>query len=116
MYHNLNELNHNKEKLIELNLNEIISNEELKSKILKTNNELIEINNKIELLKNTDHNNKLKQIEIGMKDILDVKYHLNVYMNLFIDKIVINKGETRHKMILDMYFRDGENKKINFIN
>ena len=110
------ELNHNKEKLIELNLNSIISNDELKSKILKINNEIIKIKNKIESFKNIDNDNKLVQIEKRIKNILEVKYHLNKYTNLLIDKIIVTKGETRYKMSFDIYFKDGENKKMVFIN
>ena len=58
----------------------------------------------------------IKEIEKQITNILDVKYHLNIYINLFIDKILVTKGITRHKMNFEIYFKDGEVKSLEFVN
>lgn len=112
----IGELNRNKEKLIELNLNLIISDNELKVKINKIDNEIKKINKKIQSFELIDNGKRLKEIEKKLTNILDVKYHLDIYVNLFIEKIIVIKGTTRHKMNFEIYFKDGEVRKIEFVN
>lgn len=112
----LNELNRNREKLIELNLNTIISNDELKIRIDKIDNEINKVNKKIESFKFIDNGKRLKEIEKQISNFLDVKYHLHLYINLFIEKIFVTKGETRHVMNFEIYFKDSEVKPLEFVN
>lgn len=112
----ISELGRNREKLIELNLNSIISNNELKVKIDKIDNEIKKINKKIKSFEFNDNGKRLKEIEKQITNILDVKYHLDIYVNLFIEKIIVIKGTTRHKMNFEIYFKDGEVRKLEFAN
>ena len=61
-------------------------------------------------------NMPINEIEKHSGKILDVKYHLNIYINLFIEKILVTKGITRHKMNFEIYFKDGEVKSLEFVN
>ena len=68
-----------------------------------------EINKAFEFI---DNGKRLKEIEKQITNILDVKYHLNIYVNFFIEKIIVTKGITRHKMNFEIYFKDGEVKSF----
>lgn len=112
----LNDLKKNREKLIELNLNSIISNDELKIRIDKIDNELQGIKERIKLYSSVDDSKKLIEIEKQINNYLNVKYHLDRYINLFIEKILVTKGVTRHKMNFDIYFKNGEVEEMEFAN
>ena len=112
----ISELSRNREKLIELNLNSIISNDELKVRIEKIDNEIKKVHKKMKLFEFIDNEKRLNEIEKHIGNILDVKYHLNIYINLFIEKILVTKGITRHKMNFEIYFKDGEVKSLEFVN
>lgn len=112
----INELGRNREKLIELNLNSIISKNELKVRIEKIDNEIKKNNNEIKIFESIDNSKQLEKIEKQIANILDVKYHLNIYINIFIEKIIVTKGITRHKMNFEIYFKDGEIKQLEFVN
>ena len=113
----INELNVNREKFIELNLKSIISTEELKNRLFKIDKEIKKLNNKVNSFKYVDYSKKQKQIEDCINNIFNIKYHLNIFIDLFIDKIIVTKGKTRYKMLLDIYFKDGSSiKQIQFEN
>lgn len=111
------ELNKNKNKLIELNLNSIISNDELKVRLEKLNNNLIkEENKKKNYHKINNYSEKLNLLEKNITNILEIEINLNIYINLFIDKIIVSNSENRYKMNLAIYFKDGKIKNITFEN
>lgn len=113
----LSELNKNRDKLIGLNLNNIISSDELKIRLEKNDEEKNKINSKIDNL-NIKNNYfvRLKNIENSINDICDIKNNLNIYTNLLIDKIIVKKGPTRYKMNLMIYFKDGSKLSEYFEN
>ncbi len=111
------ELLENRDKLINLNLSNIISNDELKNKLNKNNNELNKINNEIKNIKDfiNIHSN-INDIQNEIKNNLDIKNNLNTYINLLIDKIIVTKLDNRYKMKLKIIFKDGNTKEVLFEN
>lgn len=111
------ELNINRDKLINLNLSNIISSDELKSRLDKNDLEVNKIKNK---LGNIDEKNnycgRLKNIEEEIDLILNVGNNLNIYVNLLIDKIIVIKLSTRYKMNLEIHFNDGTIQDVYFEN
>lgn len=107
------ELNRNREKLIELNLSFIINNEELKRKLSKIDKEIQERSDKINKCK--DSNNQSKILNDVINNILEVQSNLNIYTNLFIDKIIVT-NKTKYKMNLEIYFKDGTIRNTSFEN
>ena len=113
----LEELISHKDKLINLNLSKIISDEDLKTKLDKNENEINKINAQLmNIKKDIDIPSSINDVEKEIKNILNVKYNLNVFINLLLDKIIITKLETRYKMNLEIYFKDGSIKNIYFEN
>lgn len=113
----LEELISHKDKLINLNLSKIISDEDLKNKLDKNENEINKINAQLmNIKKDIDIPSSINDVEKEIKNILNVKYNLNVFINLLLDKIIITKLETRYKMNLEIYFKDGSIKNIYFEN
>ncbi len=113
----LKELEIKKDKLINLNIKNIISNDELEKK-LKTNN--LEISKLEKIINNTntkkDNYNRLKNIEIEIDNISNINNNLNLYLNLLVDKIIVKKLSTRYKMNLEIYFKDGSIKNFYYEN
>ena len=113
----LEELISHKDKLINLNLSKIISDEDLKTKLDKNENEINKINAQLmNIKKDIDIPSSINDVEKEIKNILNVKYNLNVFINLLLDKIIVTKLETRYKMNLEIYFKDGSIKNIYFEN
>ena len=113
----LKELISHKDKLINLNLSKIISDDDLKNKLKKNELEISKINNELENIKeDIDISSNINDIEKEIKNILNVKYNLNVFVNLLIDKIIVIKLDTRYKMNLKIYFKDGNIKEVLFEN
>ena len=113
----LEELISHKDKLINLNLSKIISDEDLKTKLDKNENEINKINAQLmNIKKDIDIPSSINDVEKEIKKILNVKYNLNVFINLLLDKIIVTKLETRYKMNLEIYFKDGSIKNIYFEN
>lgn len=110
------ELDRSREKLIDLNLKMIIDNDELKMKLFKIDKEKNEINSKIKLVKNKDNSNKVLAIENNIDQLLCIKNNLNIYINLFIDRIIVTEGDTRYKMNLEIHLNNKETIKIFFEN
>ena len=63
-----------------------------------------------------DYHQRLKNIELEIEKLSDVYKNLKVYTNLLIEKIIVTKLETRYKMNLEIYFKDGSIKNIYFEN
>lgn len=113
----IEELNKKRNKLINLNISNIISSDELKSKLNKNDIEIFKLKEK---LNNIDTKNNyyviLKKIELEIDNISNVYNNLKIYTNLLIDKIVVSKLTTRYKMNLEIYFKDGSIKNIYYEN
>ena len=113
----LEELNIKRDKLINLNISNIISNDELEYKL---NRNRIEINKLMERISNIDDKKdnykRLKDIELEIDNISNVYNNLNIYINLFIDKIIVARLNTRYKMNFKIYFNDGSIKDIFYEN
>ncbi|MDO5568728.1 MAG: recombinase family protein [bacterium] len=113
----IKDLRSNRDKLIDLNLSNIISSDELKKRLLKNDKE---INKAQDLLNNMDLNNnyydRLKCIDLEIDKLSSIKDNLKIYIDLLIEKIEISKLNTRFKMNLDIHFRSGEIKNIYYEN
>ena len=113
----IEELNNKRDKLINLNISNIISSDELKNRLNKNDMEISKLKDK---LNNIDTKNnyyeRLKNIELEIDNISNVYNNLNIYTNLLIDKIVVTKLETRYKMNLEIYFNDGSIRNIYYEN
>lgn len=113
----LNELKIKRDKLINLNILNIISNDELERKL---NRNTIEIDKLVSIINNTsvnkDNHKRLKNIGLEIDNISSIHNNLNIYINLFIDKIIVKKLLTRYKMNLDVYFNDGIIRNIYYEN
>ena len=113
----LKELISHKDKLINLNLSKIISDEDLKNKLKKNELEISKINNELKNIKeDIDISSNINNIKKEIKNILNIKYNLNVFINLLLDKIIVIKLDTRYKMNLKIYFKDGNIKEVLFVN
>ena len=113
----LKELISHKDKLINLNLSKIISDDDLKNKLKKNELEISKINNELKNIKeDIDISSNINDIEKEIKNILNVKYNLNVFINLLLDKIIVTKLDNRYKMNLKIYFKDGNIKEVLFEN
>ena len=107
----LEELISHKDKLINLNLSKIISDDDLKNKLTKNELEISKINAELENIKDDiDISSNINNIEKEIKNILNIKYNLNVYINLLLDKIIVTKLDNRYKMNLKIYFKDSNIK------
>ncbi len=110
-----------KEKLLELNLNEYITNEEFKERNEVLNNEIGNIKEKIDLL--NQKQKELNNINIYIQNLrkcisnalsLDNKENIDLYIKLLIDKIVVSKiNEDRKKINLEIYFNFNKVEKLN---
>jgi len=113
----IKELNNKRDKLINLNISNIISSDELKNRLNKNDMEISKLKDK---LSNIDTKNnyyeRLKSIELEIDNISNVYNNLNIYTNLLIDKIIVTKLETRYKMNLEIYFNDGSIRNIYYEN
>ena len=113
----LEELIGHKDRLINLNLSKIISDDDLKNKLNKNELEISKINNELKNIKeDIDIPSNINDIEKEMKNILNVKYNLNVFINLLLDKIIVTKLDNRYKMNLKIYFKDNNVKEVLFEN
>lgn len=113
----INELNKKRDKLINLNISNIISSDELKSRLDKNDIEISKIKDKLNTLDNkNNYCGRLKNIELEIDNIGNVYNNLNIYINLLIDKIIVTKLDTRYKMKLKIYFNDGSVKEIYYEN
>ena len=63
-----------------------------------------------------DNYKRLKNIELEIDNIRNVYNNLNIYIDLFIDKIIVTKLDTRYKMNFKIYFNDGSVKDVNYEN
>lgn len=113
----IEELNNKRDKLINLNISNIISSDELKNRLNKNDIEISKLKDK---LSNIDTKNnyyeRLKNIELEIDNISNVYNNLNIYTNLLIDKVIVTKLETRYKMNLEIYFNDGSIRNIYYEN
>ena len=113
----LEELISHKDKLINLNLSKIISDDDLKNKLTKNELEISKINAELENIKDDiDISSNINNIEKEIKNILNIKYNLNVFINLLLDKIIVTKLDNRYKMNLKIYFKDSNVKEVLFEN
>ena len=113
----LEELISHKDKLINLNLSKIISDDDLKNKLTKNELEISKINAELDNIKDDiDISSNINAIEKEIKNIINVKYNLNVFINLLLDKIIVTKLDNRYKMNLKIYFKDGNIKEVLFEN
>ena len=113
----LEELIGHKDKLINLNLSKIISDDDLKNKLNKNELEISKINTELESIKDDiDISSNINDIEKEIKNILNIKYNLNVFINLLLDKIIVTKLDNRYKMNLKIYFKDNNVKEVLFEN
>lgn len=110
-----------KEKLLDLNLNEYITNEEFKERNETLNNEIRSIKEKIGLLnqKQEELNNINEYVENLRKYIsnelsLDNRENIDLYIKLLVDKIVVSKiNDNRKNINLEIYFNFNKKEKVN---
>ena len=103
--------------MINLNLSKIISDDDLKNKLKKNELEISKINNELKNIKeDIDISSNINDIEKEIKNILNIKYNLNVFINLLLDKIIVTKLDNRYKMNLKIYFKDSNFKEVLFEN
>ena len=113
----LEELNLKRDKLINLNISNIISNDELECKLNINKVEINKLMNEINNIDDKKDNYKsLKNIELEIDNIRNVYNNLNIYIDLFIDKIIVTKLDTRYKMNFKIYFNDGSVKDVYYEN
>ena len=113
----MKELNRNKDKLINLNLSNIISDDDLKDKLNKNEKEKKKISNELKnIMENKEISSCINNIKKEIKNIVNIKYNLNIFINLIIDRIIVVKLDTRYKMNLKIYFKDGNIRDILFEN
>ena len=113
----IKELNNKRDKLINLNISNIISSDELKDRLNRNDVEILKIKTKLKNLDTKkDYHQRLKNIDLEIEKLSDVYNNLKVYTNLLIEKIIVTKLETRYKMNLEIYFKDGSIKNIYFEN
>ena len=75
------ELISHKDKLINLNLSKIISDDDLKNKLTKNENDISKINAELDNIKDDiDISSNINAIEKEIKNIINVKYNLNVFI------------------------------------
>ena len=113
----IEELNNKRDKLINLNISNIISSDELKNRLNKNDIEISKLKEKLNAI-DTKNNyyERLKNIELEIDNISNVYNNLNIYTNLLIDKIIVTKLENRYKMNLEIYFNDGSIRNIYYEN
>lgn len=113
----IEELNNKRDKLINLNISNIISSDELKNRLNKNDIEISKLKEKLNAI-DTKNNyyERLKNIELEIDNISNVYNNLNIYTNLLIDKVIVTKLETRYKMNLEIYFNDGSIRNIYYEN
>ena len=117
MQKELEELNLKRDKLINLNISNIISNDELECKLNINKVEINKLMNEINNMDDKKDNYKsLKNIELEIDNIRNVYNNLNIYIDLFIDKIIVTKLDTRYKMNFKIYFNDGSVKDVYYEN
>ena len=117
MQKELEELNLKRDKLINLNISNIISNDELECKLNINKVEINKLMNEINNIDDKKDNYKrLRNIELEIDNISNVYDNLNIYINLFIDKIIVTKLNTRYKMNFKIYFNDGSVKDVYYEN
>ena len=113
----IKELNNKRDKLINVNISNIISSDELKNRLNRNDVEILKIKTELKNLDiKKDCHQRLKNIELEIEKLSDVYNNLNIYTNLLIEKIIVTKLETRYKMNLEIYFKDGSIKNIYFEN
>ena len=113
----IKELNNKRDKLINLNISNIISSDELKNRLNRNDVKILKIKTELKNLDTKkDCHQRLKNIELEIEKLSDVYNNLNIYTNLLIEKIIVTKLETRYKMNLEIYFKDGSIKNIYFEN
>lgn len=125
LYHEITSIDKQKERLLDLNLKEIISDSELKKKndsfntqIVKLKAEIEKINNKyLEKQKNTQKVDKLNKFLLKK---FELKNELPNLIRILIEKVEITKiSNNRQKVIFTIYFNFNNPKiikKIEFSN
>jgi len=99
-----------KDKLLNLSLNDIINTLEFEEKNNKLNEEIDRLEYRIKELKSIDNKNEkeTRLVEIGksINDTLDIEKNISIYINLLIDKITVTKiDNSRNNLILDISFK-----------
>ena len=113
----LEELNIKRDKLINLNISNIISSDELKNKLSRNDIEILKLKTKLKNLDvKKDYHQRLKNVELEIEKLSDVYNNLNMYTNLLIDKIIVTKLNTRYRMNFKIYFNDGNVKEVYYEN
>jgi len=105
-----------REKLIELNLNYIITNDELKIKIDKIDDEIYELNNKIEIKDASKNKFRLEEINNYIESLFNIRNYLHKYIDIFIKEINVIKMNNRYHMMLEIIFNDNSIKQIDYLN
>lgn len=115
-------VNNKKEKLLNLNLNSYIDDEEFKERNDKLNIELNNLKEKVkeneqkkEEMKNFDkYIENLKKVIVDELD-LSKRENLDLYLELLVDKIIVTKIDNNRKNVkLQIYFKFDEIDEINF--
>jgi len=109
----IDELIHKKEKLISLNISNIISSDELRNLLNKNDLEILRLKEKLNnVVTKNGCGEILKSIELEIDKICNVYNNLNIYTNLLINRIMVDKLETRYNIRLKIFFYDGTIKTI----
>lgn len=110
------ELNKKREKLIDLNLKGIINNDELRKRIDRVDNEIDEVFERIKKYKYIDFEKRKILFVKYIDKVLNISNNLNIYTNIFIDKIIVKKGKSRYQMDFEIHLKNKELIKISFEN
>ena len=111
---NIKEVQAKKDKLLELTIKNLLSDEEFYKRNEELNKEIVEYNKKIYALKEekesiTTIENSMKQIKKTLEKEINIDENIEDLIKLLVDKIYVSKIDNNRKHIkLEIYFKIGE--------
>ena len=111
---NIKEVQAKKDKLLELTIKNLLSDEEFYKRNEELNKEIVEYNKKIYALKEEKENittieNSMKQIKKTLEKEINIDENIEDLIKLLVDKIYVSKIDNNRKHIkLEIYFKIGE--------
>ena len=111
---NIKEVQSKKDKLLELTIKNLLSDEEFYKRNEELNKEIVEYNKKIYNLKEekesiTTIENSMKQIKKTLEKEINIDENIEDLIKLLVDKIYVSKVDNNRKHIkLEIYFKIGE--------
>ncbi len=111
---NIKEVQAKKDKLLELTIKNLLSDEEFYKRNEELNKEIVKYNKKIYALKEEKENittieNSMKQIKKTLEKEINIDENIEDLIKLLVDKIYVSKVDNNRKHIkLEIYFKIGE--------